>query len=406
MFKSSSKSLFIIITALAFQFELAPALSPQLQISPALAGTTAAGNTGYMQPIKKDGKYYYSAQDNHKHIDLFKALSTLKRKMLSPTLFSPSAWATSVTSFFYPKPAEPKSDPIKFLNPTQSIPESNPAQPTITWIGHATFLIQLDGFNILTDPVFGHVKVGPFNLSKRGMPAGIKFEDLPHIDAVVISHNHSDHMDTPALMALNKKFKPTIFVPVGNRKTLAAMGFKNNQIVENTWWEQNTLTKNSAQASNSQDTRSIIITCLPAYHWSIRFDLGSYRESLWSSWLISSDSSSSASIYFAGDTAYGPHFKEIGHCFPNINIALMPIGPTEKGENRHKESHVDALEAVDAFIDLGAHCFVPMHYGTFFISPSTVELPINRLHAHWQEKLDFVGSKKLLVARCGQQYSF
>jgi len=403
MFKSSLKQTLFIILA--------------FQLSPAFAAEAA----NYMQPIKKDGKYYYSDQDNHKHIDLRKALSILKRKMLSPTLFSPTAWATKLSSLFYPKRTEPKSDPVNFLNPTQSIPEANPAQPTITWIGHATFLIQMDGFNILTDPVFGHVKVGPFNLSKRGMPAGIKLEDLPPIDAIVISHNHSDHMDTPALTALNKKYKPTIFVPVGNRKTVAAMGFTHEQIVENTWWEQNTLTKKNPANSGSQDAqsihtgsenpRSIVITCLPAYHWSIRFDLSSYRESLWSSWLISSatdtkSGNSGKNIYFAGDTAYGPHFKQIGSLFPNIDIALMPIGPTEKGENTHKHVHVDALEAVDAFIDLNARCFVPMHYGTFFISPSTVEIPVQRLHAYWQEKLGADNSKKLLIARCGQQYNF
>jgi len=339
--------------------------------------------SAYMQPIKRDGLYYYSEEDTHKHIDFQRALTILASKMLSP-----SAWAKAMTSLFYA--SDPKSNPIAFLNPMQMVPPKHSLEPKIVWIGHATFLIQMNGFNVLTDPIFGDVKVGPFSLTKRGMPAGIRLEDLPPIDAIVISHNHSDHMDTNALTALNTKYHPTIFVPEGNKPYVEAMGFTN--IVENTWWDTNTLTK---------DNRSMNITCLPAYHWSIRFSLGSYRQSLWSSWMISAENTN---IYFAGDTAYGKHFKEIAQRFPSIDMAFMPIGPTEEGENTHKLYHIDALEAVDAFIDLNADCFVPMHYGTFFGGRNTLELPVKRLHAYWEEKQDLLKSKILLFARCGQSY--
>jgi L-ascorbate metabolism protein UlaG (beta-lactamase superfamily) len=340
-----------------------------------------------MQPVRdKKGCYYYSDEDTHVHIDLKKALSTLVSKILAPQKL-----IKGLVSKFYSSEKKEKLDPIGLLKPTQTVPAAFSIKPKITWIGHATFLIQMDGFNILTDPIFGSVKVGPFTLTERVMPAGIKFEDLPRIDAVVISHDHSDHTDTTTLMALAKKHQPIVFVPEGNKSLFESMGLKH--VVENSWWDESMLTK---------EGRSLTITCLPAYHWSCRFSLGSYRKSLWSSWMIGTQDTH---IYFAGDTAYGKHFKEVAAKFPSIDIALMPIAPTcESGENKHKLYHVDALEAVDAFIDLNAKCFVPMHYGTFFLGTDTLIHPINRLHAYWQEKLAEGTDKKLLMARCGEEF--
>src|SRR5207302_10153991 len=147
-----------------------------------------AAMVAHMQPIKKDGRYYYSEEDTHVHIDLKKALLILGKKILAPQKL-----VKGLVSLFYQTEKKEKLDPVALLKPIQTVPDASSIELKITWIGHATFLIQINGFNILTDPIFGNVKVGPFTLTERVMPAGIKFEDLPHIHAVVISHDHADH---------------------------------------------------------------------------------------------------------------------------------------------------------------------------------------------------------------------
>lgn len=342
-----------------------------------------------MMPIYKDGCYYYNEADLAvKHINFAKAIKTLGNKIV---LQSPKRLVAWISAWFYKQEKE-TFDIAKILNPQQTVPCSQSQEPIATWIGHATFLIQLGDFNILTDPVFGDVKVGLLTLTKRTMLPGVRLEDLPRIDAIVISHNHSDHTDTDSLVALAKAYDPLVYVPEGNKELIASMGF--SRVIECTWWDSKVI---------RQGGKTLKITCVPALHWSIRFSLQSYRKALWSGWMISANDTN---VYFAGDTAYGEHFKQIADEFPSIDVALMPIGPTHEGENLHKNCHVDALEAVDACIDLKARCFVPMHYGTFFLSKDTLTHPLNRLSEYWATKSDVLGDTTLLIARCGQGHTF
>lgn len=357
------------------------------------------------QPLIKNGRYYYGPTDTHEHINLQKALKFLGRKLASPVELKNKLIAFVNRYFYETKPVTKADTAFSPLmpSPIQTIPHAHEIEPVITWIGHASFLIQINGFNILTDPIFGDIKIlndpiaevrsSIITLTKRAIKPGITLKNIPHIDAIVISHDHSDHTDTDGLMALQKKCNPAIFIPVGSRSLFRSMGF--TRIIECTWWDRYKLTKGD---------QSISITCVPAYHWSVRFSLQSYRRSLWSGWMISNQNTN---IYFAGDTAYGPFFKEIGEQFPSIDVALLPIGPSgplEEKENKHKYQHIDAREAVDAFIDLNARTFVPMHYGTFGWGPDHLMYPLPMLLATWKDKEALLQGKRLLLARCGESY--
>jgi len=254
-------------------------------------------------------------------------------------------------------------------------------QPVVTWLGHATFLIQIAGVTIITDPVF-------FNLSgmmKRLMPLPMRLEELPPVDIVLLSHNHRDHLDEASMNYL-KRYQPVVCVPLGDESWFLTRGF--NHVHGYEWWEQRTI-------------KDVTLTFLPASHWSGR-GVRDVNRSLWGSWMIQAGG---FTLYFAGDTAYAEHFKAIGQQFPSIDVALLPIGP-EEPRFLMKDSHTGALEAIQAFIDLGAHQFVPMHWGTFAFGLDTFTLPIERLRAFWVEHQDRLVGKILLLPKCGQVMQF
>lgn len=261
-------------------------------------------------------------------------------------------------------------------------------EPLITWIGHATFLIQIGGINILTDPVFG--KLGP--LFPRISHPGITLAQLPHIDFVLISHNHRDHMEASTLNWLKKKYPNCGFlVPQGDKQWFRKRNFE--RVMESMWWDKHRFT-----ASYDGLTR-IEFTFLPAYHWSQRgfFD---YNKSLWGSWMITCQNTS---IYFAGDTAYSQHFSNIAQEFPVINIALMPIGPCEP-RVWMKHSHMSAEDSGQAFLDLKAHTFIPMHWGTYYFGVDFFSLPLDRLYVWWKEQQALASHQKLHPLKIGQAF--
>jgi len=261
-------------------------------------------------------------------------------------------------------------------------PVSTSHEPRITWIGHASFLIQIGGINILTDPVFGDLSM----LFKRMIPAGISLNALPTIDLIVLSHNHRDHMDSTSLHAIKQQFPNCrIVVPWGDKHWFDQRGYAH--VTEHMWWEHELVTNHE----------TVTATFLPAHHWSQRSFFDKNR-SLWGSWMISWQN---YHIYFGGDTAYSPHFAHIAQEFPSIDVALLPVGPCEPRWWMQR-THMDAREACQAFLDLGAQNFVPMHWGTFAFGLDNFITPIEYLRTAWQEKEHELGAKQVHIIKAGE----
>jgi L-ascorbate metabolism protein UlaG (beta-lactamase superfamily) len=250
-------------------------------------------------------------------------------------------------------------------------------EPVITWLGHATFLIQIDGINIITDPIFYDMS----RVIKRLLPCPINPKDLPPIHVILLSHNHADHTDEKSLNNL-RHHNPIILVPQGDKQWFERRNVAN--VHELTWGDTRTV---------GQTT----LTFLPASHWSGRH-LFNINRSLWGSWLVRNDNSS---IYFAGDSAYSGHFATIGRTHGPIDIALMGIAPHTPRELMF-DAHMSPHEAVQAFIDLDATQFIPMHWGTIMFGLDTFDYPIQQLHAYWHERRGELQDKQLHTVKCGQ----
>lgn len=242
--------------------------------------------------------------------------------------------------------------------------QTNRIDPTITWIGHSTFFIQLSGLNLLVDPVWAN-RMG---FQNRLAPAGIPIEDLPEIDIVLISHGHYDHLHFGSIQKL--KGRPLFLIPIGLGKTFKRHGLFHFQEFE--WWQ-------------SYTNSNIHITFVPAQHWTRR-TLFDTNTSLWGGWVmgISQDQESELTIYFVGDTGYFRGFKEIGDQY-QIDYVLMPIGAYEPEWFMSKQ-HVTPEEAIQGFIDCKANFFVPMHYGAFRLADDTPQEALDRLYAEWRRR--------------------
>ncbi|MDX1960294.1 MAG: MBL fold metallo-hydrolase [Leptospiraceae bacterium] len=235
--------------------------------------------------------------------------------------------------------------------------KENSTKLSVTWIGHATTLVQVDGLNILTDPIWSE-RCSPVSFAgpKRYTPPGISIDDLPNIDIVVISHNHYDHMDIPTLKLLEKKFRPVFIVGLKNKKFLVKEGLTN--VREMDWWE-------------SINVRNLKVTFTPTQHFSSRgvFDRDA---TLWGSYVLEGKKNK---IYFAGDTGYSSSFKMIGEKFPEIDIAILPIGAYEPIWFM-QPIHMSPKESVQSFLDLNAKYMVPMHYLTFVLTDEALDEPL------------------------------
>ncbi len=235
----------------------------------------------------------------------------------------------------------------------------NKERASFTFIGHATVLIQLDGKNILTDPNYSD----SVWTRQRITRPGIAFDNLPPIDIILISHNHYDHLDADTIKALGPQRH--YFVPMGLKNWFAELGI--TQVQELNWWK-------------STDFDGLKITFVPAQHFSKRgvFDA---NTTAWGGWVVEGKQNS---FYFAGDTGYFPGFAEIGKRFPGIDVAMLPIGAYEPAWFM-QPMHVNPEEALQAFADLRAKRFIPIHWGTFKMSDEFMDEPLIRLNKRVEE---------------------
>jgi len=222
----------------------------------------------------------------------------------------------------------------------------------LTWVGHATWLIQLDGKSFLTDPVLSDSIPG---FISRNVPPGVPWEELPPIDAALVSHNHYDHLDLPTLKRLGVR----VVAGLGTDRLLRREKLLTTELG---WWQ-------------STEVGGVRITFVPAQHFSQR-GLSDRNQALWGGFVIEG---SSAAVYHAGDTGFFDGFREIGRRF-RLDAALLPIGAYDPRWFM-EPAHIDPEQAVQAFEALGAGTLLAMHWGTFKLSDEPLDEPPRRLEA-------------------------
>ncbi|MFO0548677.1 MAG: MBL fold metallo-hydrolase [Polyangiaceae bacterium] len=227
----------------------------------------------------------------------------------------------------------------------------------LSWIGHASFLVQLGGCSILIDPIFSTRLFAV----RRLVAPGLSRAALPHVDALVITHNHRDHMDAASLVDFARRERqPVIIAPKGLGGWFAGRGF--SDVRELGWWEHTDLGSSSAG-----DVR---ITFVPAQHWSQRGALDR-NTSLWGGYVFEDGTHR---VYHSGDTAYFEGFVDIGKKLGRLDAAMLPIGAYEPRWFMRPQ-HMNPEDAVQAFLDLGATKFVAMHWGTFRLTDEPIGEP-------------------------------
>jgi N-acyl-phosphatidylethanolamine-hydrolysing phospholipase D len=272
--------------------------------------------------------------------------------------------------------------------------------PSVTWIGHATALVQSGGLNVLTDPIFSE-RASPVQFlgPKRAQPPGIALADLPPIDVVVVSHNHYDHLDRLSVVLLDQRGQGrTLFlVPLGNKAWMEDLGVRN--VVELDWWQVHV-------------HQGVEFQLVPVQHWSAR-GLGDRNRTLWGGWAVQADD---LHWYFSGDTGYSRDFADTRrqwqarHPGERFDLALLAVGAYEPRWFMQAQ-HMNPAEAVQAHRDLDAVRSVGIHWGTFELTDEPLDQPPRDLAAARQaaglEAADFsvlaIGETRWLPARAARQ---
>jgi N-acyl-phosphatidylethanolamine-hydrolysing phospholipase D len=247
---------------------------------------------------------------------------------------------------------------------------TSPASPTVTWIGHATALVQANGLNVLVDPIFSE-RASPVQIfgPKRAQAPGVTMADLPNIDVVLISHNHYDHLDRISVAQLDEKAKAagktTLFmVPLGLKAWFNGIGI--DSVVELDWWEQHKI-------------QGVEFHLTPVQHWSAR-SINDRSNTLWGGWAVLG---ADFHWYYAGDTGYSRDFADTAKQFAprqtealggGFDLALVPIGAYEPRWFMSQQ-HVNPMESVRIHQDVGAKRSIGVHWGTFALTDEPLDQP-------------------------------
>lgn len=246
------------------------------------------------------------------------------------------------------------------VRPDAAFLAANRTEATVTFVGHATFLIQLGGLNIVTDPVWA----SRMGFAPRLSPPGIAMDELPPIDVVLLSHAHYDHLHLGSLRRLPGEF--LCLVPEGLARWFRRRGF--TRVRELSWWSET-------------EVAGVTFAFVPARHWTRRTPWDT-NTSHWGGWVMRHGGDT---LYFAGDSGYDTVFRDIGERYGDIRAALLPIGAYEP-EWFMGGSHMTPEEAVQTFEDVGGDIFIPMHYDTFRLADDTPKEALDRLEAEWTRR--------------------
>lgn len=239
------------------------------------------------------------------------------------------------------------------------LPAAEPGTASWTWVGHATYLVRIGTTTVLIDPVWSRRIPGT---PARLTAPGVAWADLPPIDAVLISHDHYDHLDAPTITRLPRD--TPILAGLGLGRWFAKRGF--TAVHELDWWD-------------SVEVSGLTFDFTPTHHWSRR-GLFDTCATLWGGWVITS--TDGLRTYHAGDSGYGERFAEVGARYPGIDVAMMPIGAYEPRWFM-KPLHMNPAEAVRALDDLGARRLASMHWGTFVLTQEPVDEPLTEIRKAW-----------------------
>ena len=257
----------------------------------------------------------------------------------------------------------------------------NTTKPTVTWVGHATLLVQLDGLNVLTDPQWSN-RASPLTFAgpKRLTAPALSFDALPPIHVVVISHDHYDHLDLATVKRLAAAHTPRFLVPLGIKAWFTEAGIAD--VEELDWWDARTV-------------RGVTFTCVPAQHFAQRSPFDMNRR-LWAGWTVAGRD---RRLFFAGDTGYFDGFKEIAARLGPFHLAAIPIGAYLPPVIM-KMVHTDPADALQVFADVKADAMIPIHWGTFDLAEEPIAEPPRLLERLARER--GLGSDRVWILKHGE----